>query len=436
MANAPRSGRRSQGNRSTRNRQGGNRQGSNRQRRSRRTSTQQSSAPGGNTHSRHGTLTRPDTGYTLHSRRVRRENTGIGTLLTPRIIAFCVIVLVVFIVIIAGISSCVRGGGESAPQATEETQPKNEQDARVASGVPAAVTSQFTEALDQADLLRKIAKNADKYKDDRMLKLALNEPDAIPFVANYPTSDKSSTPYDGVIKRGEVPLLYNWDSHWGAVTYGDGPVAITGSGPTTLAMAYMGLTGKADNTPTEIAQQASKSNYAEGESGSKAELFSKFAATLGLTTEPIESSENMIYSLDDKTVIAAEVKADTLTDEAHWVLVVNVNNDGSLTVYDPTSSAVSSTHNTWSPGTIANAATSMYTITISDEELEKLESETSSSASGTSGASSANSNRRNTSSSADDEEDADADAESTADEEDTAGEESASTSSRHSLTDE
>ncbi len=289
------------------------------------------------------------------------------------------IVLVVVVVMVVGISSCVRRGSE-VTQTTEEVRPKNEQDARVAAGVSAVMTSRFTEALDQADLLAQIAENADKYDDERMLELALNEPDAISFVANYPTSDKSSRPYDGSVKRGEVPLLYDWDSHWGSVTYGDGPVAITGSGPTTLAMAYMGLTGKTDNTPTEIAQQASKSNYTDSASGSKGELFSKLAASLGLKTEAVDvSADTLLYTLGNNTVIAAELKDSTITDDAHWALVVNVNADGSVTLYDPTSSSVS--HHPWSPSTIADASKSFYSITISDEDLAKLESSSSSSSS-------------------------------------------------------
>ena len=341
---------------------------------------QRRSSQSGSTGSRRGTLTRPDTGYTLRSRRVRRDGgrNGLSALLKPRVLLLAAIVLVVVIVMVVGISSCVRRNNEAATQANEQAQPKNEQDERVAAGVSASMTSEFTEALDRGDLLAQVAQNADKYDDVRLLELALNEPDAIAFVANYPTSDKSSRAYDGTVKRGEVPLLYDWDSHWGAVTYGDGPLAVTGSGPTTLAMAYMGLTGKTDNSPTEIAQQASKSNYTDSSSGSKPELFSKLATSLGLKTEDLDvSSETLLYTLGDYTVVAVELRDATITDDAHWALVVNMNEDGSVTLYDPTSSAVSA--QPWSTGTIASSSKTFYSITISDEELAKLESGSSSS---------------------------------------------------------
>lgn len=372
-------------------------------------SSTHSSAPVSEPRSRRGTLTRPDTGYTLHSRRVRREpnRNGLAVLLRPRVLLFIAIILIVVVALVMGISSCVKRNNDAANQPVEETKPKNEQDARVAAGVSASMTSKFTEALDTADLLAKIAENADQYDDERLLTLALEEPSAISFVAAYPTSDKSSRPYDDVIKRGEVPSLYDWDERWGAVTYGNGPLAVTGSGPTTLAMAYMGLTGKNDFSPTEIAQQASKSNYADGDSGSKGELFSKFGTSIGLTTEESSpSSETLLYSLGENTVIAVELKADTLTDEAHWALVVNMNEDGSVTVFDPTSTMVSS--RPWDISTIANSSTTFFSISPSEKTLTELESGSSSSntsngsASRSSNASSSSSSSSSTSSSSGD----------------------------------
>ena len=365
---------------STRDNRRGNRSSSRRGRtsRSQRNTRTANRAPRQTTHSRKGTLTRPDTGYSLHSRRVRRDPSGgslLSVLLRPRVLLFLLIIVVVVIVLIAGVSSCVRRSHEATTQNIEESKPKNDQDARVAAGVSAAMTSKFTEALDSADVLATIAQNADQYEDTRLLDLALAEPSARNFIAAYPTSDKSSRPYDGSVKRGEVPCLYNWDEHWGAVTYGNGPLAVTGSGPTTLAMAYMGLTGKTDFSPTEIAQQASKGNYADGDSGTKGEMFPKLTSSMGLTANEYDpNSGSMTYSLGDNTVMAAELKEGTLTDTAHWVLVVNMNEDGSVTVFDPTSSYVSS--RPWDFATITNASNKIYAISASESTLAELDKTT------------------------------------------------------------
>ncbi|MDO4798143.1 MAG: hypothetical protein Q4A01_09025, partial [Coriobacteriales bacterium] len=329
----------------------------------------------GRQQSRRGTLTQPDTGYRLHSRRVSYPN-GSGSplsfLLRPRVLLLIAILVLVIVALVVGVSSCVRGNKERATQAAEQAKPVNEQDSRVAAGVSAATTSKFTEVLDQNELLEKIAQQANEYDDERLLDLSLREPTSRQFVADYPSSDKSSRPYTDTIKQGEVPRLFDWDSRWGAVTYGNGPLAITGSGPTTLAMAYMGLTGKTDFSPTEIAQQASKSNYTNDESGSKGELFAKLATSMGLKSEQHDpSAETILYSLGDNTVFAVELKPNTLTDEAHWALLVNINEDGMLTVFDPTSTEVS--NKTWGLDTIAGASSNLYSITLSDEAIAALE---------------------------------------------------------------
>ena len=293
-------------------------------------------------------------------------------LLRPRVLLLLLIVIVVVAVLVVGVSSCVRRNHEAATQTVEESKPKNEQDARVAAGVSASMTSKFTEALDSADVLATIARNADQYEDDRLLDLALSEPTARNFIAAYPSSDKSSRPYDGSVKRGEVPCLYNWDDHWGAVTYGNGPLAVTGSGPTVLAMAYMGLTGKTDFSPTEIAQQASKGNFADGDSGTKGEMFPKLTSSMGLTANEFDpTSDAMSFSLGDNTVIAAEVKKGTLTDAAHWILVVNMNEDGSVTVFDPTSTYVSS--RPWDLASLTSASNKFYAISPNKSTLAELE---------------------------------------------------------------
>lgn len=331
---------------------------------------------------------------------------GLSALLRPHVLLLIAIVLVVIVVLAVGISSCVKRNNELASQAMEEAKPKNEQDERVAAGVSASMTSKFTEAFDYADLLESIAQNADQYDDERLLTLALTEPTSAKFVASYPSSDKSSRPYDSMVTRGEVPQLFDWDERWGAVTYGDGPLAITGSGPATLAMAYMGLTGKTDFSPTEIAQQASKSNFADGDSGTKGEMFYKLPTTMGLESSNADiSADTLLTTLGENTVFAVELKESTLTDDAHWALVVNVNEDGSVTVYDPTSTTVSS--RPWDAGTVADASTAFYSISITEKAIEELEK----GGTGTGTSSSSSSTSSSTSS------DADADADANADEE-------------------
>ena len=238
-------------------------------------------------------------------------------------------------------------------------------DSRVAAGVSEDLARQFATELDRADKLAQIAANADQYENQGLLELALSEPAAIDFVAAYPESSKEAQPYEDEVTQGTVPELYCWDERWGAVDYADAPLALTGSGPTALAMARMGLLGNAEQTPATVAQAVSDAGMAGGDSGMSADFLGDQLSALGLSSSSYASNaDNLLQVLDTGTYLLLEVSAGTLTDSAHWVLVTAENEDGSVTVLDPTSPDVSS--HTWDAATVASAATNIYALTAAD----------------------------------------------------------------------
>lgn len=352
--------------------------------------------------SRSRNLTGPDTGYTLHSHRVSYSRRGgsPSDLINGRFILLVVIVIVVVVVLVAGISSCVRGSSSQAN--SQQTDEQTEQKPRVASGLSSDLTQRFNEVLDRDDQMAQIAQNADQYDDDRLLTLALNEPEAVSFVANYPTADKSASSYTDEVTKGQVPQLYDWDTRWGYVTYGNGCIGVTGSAPTTVAMAYMGLTGKNDKTPATIAQgvvstssssngnansnsnasnRASNTNNSANSNGNSSSNTSNTGSAASDSAESMialmnqaglsatqydSSSSTLVNCLSSTSVAAVYIKQDGLESnrDAHWALVVGMNEDGSLNVFDPTSSMVS-TH-TWASSTVASASSTILYVTVSD----------------------------------------------------------------------
>lgn len=275
--------------------------------------------------------------------------------------------LALLVILIILISSCVRGcsaqkADEQSAQTTAATE-MNSQDSRVAAGVSSEVTSQFTTALNRDDELTWIAANASQYPSERMLILALNEPSAIDYVYNYPNSDKSAQAYSDAVTKGTFPQLYDWDSRWGNVTYGNAPIGVTGSGPTCLSMAYMGLLGKSDKTPADLATLATNDGLATGEEGTSGDFFTKEASGLGLACTQYEATEdNLVSSLSNNDVVIVEVKAGTISTTAHWALVVGRNDNGSAILYDPTSE--SATNHEWDTATIASICSSFYSLAV------------------------------------------------------------------------
>ena len=277
-----------------------------------------------------------------------------------RLVILGALAVVLLVLLIVGISSCVRGC--TSEQQTGDVNPV---DARVAAGVSEELTNQFAEQLNQDEKLAAIAASADSYSDQGLLELALTVPEAIDFVASYPDAEKVAQPYDEAVTQGTAPQLWCWDARWGAVDYAGHPLAVSGSGPTVVSMAYMGLTGKSDRTPADIAQAATDAGFATGDSALSADYLSAAAEELGLTyASYVSNGDNLSQMLDAGTYLLIEAKAGTLTDMAHWVVLVTENEDGSVVVYDTTSPEVSA--HPWAPATLASSCDTLHALSAAD----------------------------------------------------------------------
>lgn len=316
-----------------------------------------------------GTRTRPKSnlrggggrgGYPLRSRSINfqgNRNRILG--LDRRLVILGALAIVLLVLVVVGVSTCVRScsGGDGSGVQTGQG------DVRVAAGLPEELTTAFTDELNRSDKLASIAANADKYGDQGLLELALEVPEAINFVAAYPTAEKAAQPYEDAVTKGTAPQLWCWDARWGNVDYAGRALALTGSGPTALSMAYMGLTGAADQTPADIAQAATEAQAATGDSAMTAEFLVSEAEKLGLKCESFASNaDNLAQMLDSGTYVLMETKAGSLTSAAHWILVTTENEDGSMQVSDPTSPAVSA--HPWAPATLASTCTDFYVLSV------------------------------------------------------------------------
>lgn len=301
-------------------------------------------------------------GYPLRARSINFQS-GRARRLTAnrRLLVLAAIALLVVILLVVGISSCVSScssnqGGETNPV-----------DARVAAGVPEDLTRSFSTELNQGEKLAQIAANAGAYENQGLLQLALSEPSAIDFVAAYPEAEKTAQPYEDTVEQGTVPQLVCWDSRWGNVDYAGAPLALTGSGPVALSMAHMGLTGTTEQTPDKIAQAVTDAEMASGDSHMSGTFLTDSLGSLGLSCSTYTSNEdNLAQVLKDGACVLIETKADTLSASPHWVVVVRTNADGSLTVYDPTSSDVSA--HPWDPATVASWGDTLYDLSAAKND--------------------------------------------------------------------
>lgn len=161
-------------------------------------------------------------------------------------------------------------------------------------------------------------------------------PEAETFVLNYPRHEKVSPDLSGY-DRKTVPLFLQWDPMWGYEKYGSSYLAVTGCGPTCLAMAGFYLTGEEAMNPMAIAEFAEKNGYYAKGYGSSWTLISEGAEKLGLSVKELPLVKKKIVDTLDagNPVILALGKGD-FTTTGHYVVLTGVT-DGAFQVNDPNS---------------------------------------------------------------------------------------------------
>lgn len=181
-----------------------------------------------------------------------------------------------------------------------------------------------------------IRDHAELYTQD-LLALLERHPDALDFVEGYPWH-KDDEPADtiGPVEKGSFPLLLQWDARWGYTRYGNDILAITGCGPTCLAMAAAGLTGDDTITPARVAAAAETAGY-WGDSGTSWELMRTGCGAWGLTSRELPLSETEVRgALAQGQPVICSVRPGDFTTTGHFILLAG-QEEGGIRVNDPNS---------------------------------------------------------------------------------------------------
>lgn len=173
---------------------------------------------------------------------------------------------------------------------------------------------------------------------DALLLLLSKRPETLDFVKNYPEKkgEKVQVNLKDEVKKGVVPLLYQWDIRWGYDRYGDSIVALAGCGPTCLSMVALGLNGDTSLDPGTVAAFSEDHGFLT-EVGSSWELMTAGAKDLGLASEELPLDENrMIQALEAGSPIICSMRPGDFTDSGHFIVLTGYE-DGAFTVHDPNS---------------------------------------------------------------------------------------------------
>ena len=175
-----------------------------------------------------------------------------------------------------------------------------------------------------------IVENAEKYPEKLLINLA-NNPEMIAFVADYKgnTRDYDKAELTEKELQEEYPLFLQWDKRWGCLAYGDDSnVAISGCGPTTLAMAVVALTGNDEATPAAIAKFAMQEGYYMSGTGTMWSLMTEGAAAYGVRSEQINISQIEIKQhLDQGDIVICSVRQGDFTTGGHFILLYDYDDE-------------------------------------------------------------------------------------------------------------
>lgn len=203
------------------------------------------------------------------------------------------------------------------------------------------------EALEESQVYRRLKDLAEEFPDlkpiyeksdeypVRMLASLCNNPEMHEFVKGYLQYDAGDT---SVAQKPELteeekaqkyPLFLQWDARWGYESYGDFNIAMSGCGPTTLAMAAVAVTGDRTITPDKVAEYSMENGfYVEG-TGTAWSLMTDGAKDFSLKAREISLDEAVMkQALDDGKVIICSMRPGDFTSVGHFVMIYDYDENG------------------------------------------------------------------------------------------------------------
>jgi len=170
-----------------------------------------------------------------------------------------------------------------------------------------------------------------------IIRLYESNPETKDFVFQYPFREEMKVDITRYKDSETVPLFLQWDPMWGYEDYGSSCIAVTGCGPTCLAMVGFHLTGDTTMTPDNIAQFAQRRGYYAKGYGSSWTLISEGAGELGLTAEELPLvKKKLTDALEAGSPIILALGAGDFTTSGHYIVLTGLE-EGAFRVNDPNS---------------------------------------------------------------------------------------------------
>lgn len=203
-------------------------------------------------------------------------------------------------------------------------------------------TSEAVSGSSKKDLIKQLKE--ENYPES-LITLFEKHPETKDFVLDYKElkDKKVKINIKKDVQKGGIPLFLQWDKRWGYKTYGSDFLAVTGCGPTCLAMVYCGLSGNTKWNPYNVARMAENNGFYVDGSGSSWDLMSSGAGKIGLTSHEVAfNKESILAELDTGNPVICSMGPGDFTTTGHFIVLTGTDGNGGITVNDPNSKENSS----------------------------------------------------------------------------------------------
>lgn len=201
------------------------------------------------------------------------------------------------------------------------------------------------EVESEAERLKRVKKDAiEKGYPDSVIELLDKNEETVEFVEHY--EEKKDLPCAETLgddwEEGKIPRLYQWDERWGYAPYGTSIVAVSGCGPTCMAMVAAGLSRDSSITPDKVAAYGTANGYVDEYNDTYWRFMKEAGANWNLSCyDGMLTEEQVKAELQAGHPIICSVGPGDFTQIGHFIVLTQYT-EGMVGVNDPFSQKNSS----------------------------------------------------------------------------------------------
>jgi len=172
---------------------------------------------------------------------------------------------------------------------------------------------------------------------DSVVGLLGKNKETVDFVEDYeakkdvPAADNIGESY----VEGQIPQLLQWDERWGYASYGTSIVAVSGCGPTCMAMVASGLNKDPSIAPAKVAAYGTENHYVDEDNNTYWAFMREAGGNWNLSSyEGVLTEAQVSAELAAGHPIICSVGPGDFTQNGHFIVLTGYEN-GVVKVNDP-----------------------------------------------------------------------------------------------------